>query len=75
MDLTQPLLRVDARTAPQDGDHPLSLAELLHVSSKTAWRLCRDGKVVSYKVEGRRLVDPESVRSYLESVRTGGEAR
>ena len=61
MDLTRPLLRVDSRTTPQDGDHPLSLAELLHVSSKTAWRIVRDGKVQSVKVGARRLVIPESV--------------
>ncbi|NPC43131.1 helix-turn-helix domain-containing protein [Nocardioides sp. zg-1230] len=71
MDLTKPLIRVDARTTPKDGDHPLSLAELLHVSSKTAWRIVRDGKVQSVKVGARRLVLPESVEAYLAQ---GGDA-
>lgn len=65
MNLSKPLLRVDARTTPQDGDHPLSLAELLHVSSKTAWRIVRDGKVQSVKIGARRLVLPDSVEAYI----------
>ncbi|MEI2713628.1 MAG: helix-turn-helix domain-containing protein [Nocardioides sp.] len=71
MNFNRPLIRVDSRSAPRGGDHPLSLAELLNVSSKTARRLVRDGKVDSIKVGARRLVLPESVEAYLAR---GGDA-
>jgi len=67
VDLTRPLIRVDARTIPEDDEHPLSLAEVLHVSSKTAWRIVRDRKVQSVKIGARRLVIPESVEAYLQA--------
>lgn len=68
------LIRVDRRsTARSDKDGP-SLAELLNVSNKTAWRIVKRGKVRSAKIEGRRLVHRDSVEAYLASVTTGGEA-
>lgn len=47
------------------------VAELLKKSDRTVRELIATGELRSFKLEGARRIDPESVREYLEARRDG----
>jgi excisionase family DNA binding protein len=48
---------------------PQSLARYLGVSERTMRQMLSDGVIPSYKIVGRRRIDPPDVDAYLAGVR------
>lgn len=43
------------------------VAELLHVTRKTIWKMSNDGRLKATKVGNRNIYKTEEVRAFLES--------
>ncbi|HYN51971.1 MAG TPA: helix-turn-helix domain-containing protein [Thermoleophilaceae bacterium] len=53
---------------------PKTLAQYLALSERTVRSMLAAGKIVSYRVEGARRIDPSDVDSYLAQHRERGAA-
>jgi excisionase family DNA binding protein len=49
-------------------------ARLLGVSARTVWQLRADGKLPGVKIGSAVRYDPEDLRRFIASAKTGGEA-